>query len=110
MDDRTTFGKRLSDAFLPKLITDFLYTKYVKVFDTYINGWSFMHLLSGIIVSMKYDWHAALLIHTLWELFQAIIGDNDPTLETLVDVPLDTLFFMFGWWIGKKLREKKNVL
>jgi len=103
-ENRTTFGKRLSDAFLPKPITDFLYKDYVKIFDAYINGWSFMHLLSGIIVSLKYDWPAALLIHTLWELFQACIGDNEPTLETLVDVPLDTLFFMLGWWIGKLLK------
>lgn len=108
MDDRLSFGKRMSDAFLPPAITRALYTTIVPVGPAEINGWSFMHLLSGMILALLWpsvEWWQALIIHTMWELFQALIGDNKMTLETLVDVPLDTLFFMAGFLLLKNKME-----
>lgn len=52
-----------------------------------------------IVAYLKFNWIQALIIHTCWELFQAIIGDNKLDLETLIDVPLDTVFFMVGYFI-----------
>lgn len=99
---RKGLGKRISDAFMPKPVKKILYTNIIPVGPAYINGWSFMHMLSGVIVGMmKIDWLTALIIHTLWEIFQATIGDNSLDVETLFDVPLDTMFFMMGWWVGR---------
>jgi hypothetical protein len=103
-----SIGKRISDGLLPENITKILYKNFVKVGEAYINGWSFMHLFSGIITSLYgYNLWAAIIIHSLWELFQTCIGDNSWDLETMYDIPLDTAFFMFGWWIGRKIVERK---
>ena len=102
---RTSFGERISDAFMPKQVKKLLYTEIVSLGESNadINGWSFMHMLSGVIIALfGFKALPAFVIHTLWELFQATVGDNKWDYETLVDVPMDTLFFMIGWWIGTK--------
>jgi hypothetical protein len=99
-NNRTSFGKRLSDAFFPKDIRDFLYTDLMDVGPAKINGWSFMHMFSGIIIGLLgFKFWSAFFIHLAWEIFQATIGDNKLDAETLIDVPLDTLFFLFGWYL-----------
>ena len=111
-NNRTSFGKRLSDAFFPDDIKNFLYRDFMTVGAAQINGWSFMHMFSGIIVALLgFRFWPAFFIHLSWELFQAAIGDNSLDCETLYDVPLDTLFFLFGWFIvnNKILQRNNNI-
>lgn len=101
--DIKTFGKQVSDGFMPDFLKIILYKKLIGIGPAHINGWSFMHLLSGIIVGLlKFNALPAFIIHTIWEIFQASVGDNKLDLETAIDVPLDTLFFMFGWFLARK--------
>jgi hypothetical protein len=102
---RTSFGQRLSDAFLPDVLRAPLFRPIVRVGPTDINGWSFVHALSGVALSRLSFWQA-LAVHTAWEVLQALVGDNKRDWETALDVPLDTLFFMAGWWLGQQQHQQ----
>jgi hypothetical protein len=98
MGDRNSFGKKVSDSFLPKDIKELLFRPLIKLGPADINGWNFMHMFSGILIaSFGFDFWQAFFIHLVWEIFQATVGDNKLDSETLLDVPLDTLFFLFGY-------------
>ncbi len=102
------------DVFLPKQIINLL--KKGIYFDNktmfYLNGWTLMHLLSGIIVGfiyiylnkpLKYYYYKMFVIHTLWELWQMLIGMSHPYKLTgnsnLIDIIIDTAAFMLGSYL-----------
>lgn len=102
------------DFFLPKPIIKVLnfYIYKNKNNSFYINGWSLIHLLSGIILGTLYlylninttsYYYNLFIIHTLWELWQILIGMSKPWKLTgdsnLIDIFVDTLIFMFGTYI-----------
>lgn len=91
-------GQWASDGFLPTAVSSFLYTEYFHVGPAAVNGWSAVHAVSGVLASfLTPQLVDAFMIHSAWELFQFVIGDNKFDAETVVDVTLDTLFFMLGF-------------
>ena len=102
------------DVFLPERIKNFLKKDIIgstnKTF--YITWWSIIHFINGIIVgalylhynyNKKHYFLAMLSIHTLWEVWQIVIGMSNPMKTTgrgnIVDIILDTLLFMLGAYI-----------
>jgi hypothetical protein len=103
------------DAFLPEKLKNILGTDLIgtstKTF--YVSGWSIVHLINGIIIGylylhFKYDSRLYFLklfiIHTMWELWQMLIGMAKPYKLTgrsnIIDTIMDTIFFMFGAYIS----------
>jgi hypothetical protein len=109
------------DVFLPKTVRDVLGTilfKYPNVEEEYIfyiQGWSIVHFISGMVFGYLYThlgfndlnyYYNAFIIHTLWELWQIAIGMSKPFKlsgrNSFVDIIVDTIFFMIGAYIVKK--------
>jgi hypothetical protein len=105
------------DVFLPEKLKNILRTDLIgsteKTF--YVSGWSIVHLINGIIVGYIYlyfKWERRLyffklfIIHTLWELWQMLIGMSHPYKlsghNNLIDTLMDTLLFMVGAYIVRK--------
>ena len=105
------------DAFLPTKIINIIGTDLIgtskKTF--YISGWSIIHLINGIMIGWLYlyfKWDSRLyfyklfILHTLWELWQMLIGMAKPYKLTgasnLIDTIMDTTFFMLGAYIARK--------
>jgi len=105
------------DAFLPEKI------KYVLGLDLigtskktfYVSGWSLVHLINGILIGFLYLYlqgdsqvyiFKMFIIHTLWELWQMLIGMAKPYKLTgrsnLIDTIMDTIFFMTGAYSVRK--------
>jgi hypothetical protein len=110
------------DVFLPDKINKALRVDLLgsseKTF--YITGWSIIHLLNGILFGylyyyFKYDMKHyilnLLILHTLWEIWQIIIGMSKPYKLTgnsnIVDIFMDTLLFMGGAYLTLQLVYKK---
>ena len=85
----------------------------------YISGWSIIHIINGLIVGFlylffKYDIKRyainMLIIHTVWEVWQMLIGMSKPYKLTgsnnLIDTIMDTLLFMLGAYVILKLYHK----
>ena len=104
------------DVFLPDNIKEILSYNLIgshkKTF--YISGWSIVHFINGILFGYLYlyfqynkkDYIINLLtLHTLWELWQIIIGMSRPYSlsgrSNLIDTFLDTILFMSGALITK---------
>ena len=102
------------DIFLPEALKNILQKDIIgsseKTF--YISGWSIVHFINGIIFGylylyFKYDIRSYFLtmfiLHTLWELWQSIIGMAKPYKITgrsnIVDTIMDTILFMCGTYI-----------
>lgn len=79
----------------------------------YVDGWSAMHLVSGLLVGLLLRgvyggftfalFVIALVFHTLWERWQVWVGRHyihgfDSVLNRR-DALTDTLFFMTGVWM-----------
>ncbi len=111
------------DLFLPKKVKNILeshiYGNYNQ--SIYITYWSLMHLLSGILSGYIYlylgyktkDYYWNLFIfHTLWEIWQIVIGMSKPFKiagkNNIFDTILDTIFFMLGAFIPLYLELKKS--
>ena len=105
------------DVFLPEKIKKILGTDLIgtskKTF--YVSGWSIVHLINGIIVGYIYLYlkgdhkmytFKLLIIHTIWEFWQILIGMSKPYKLTgrsnLIDSIMDTIFFMLGAYIVRK--------
>lgn len=94
------------DIFLPEPIKKILYKTYYRYKYFYINGWSFLHLFSGMIVGYIYltylpknmgkYYYKMLIIHTIWELWQLLIGMTKPTKKGFLDILVDTIMFLIG--------------
>lgn len=117
--NRKTIEKILynsGDVFLPKQLKQLLDTDIIgsskKTF--YFSGWSIMHFLSGVITGYIYlylgyekdasmYYYKLFILHTMWELWQMVIGMSKPyTLvgtSNLVDTLFDTLYFMIGTYL-----------
>lgn len=105
------------DAFLPKLLRDFLDRGFYpdKTETFYINGWTGVHFIFGIVFGLifmhwfHYDkkyYFNLFIIHTLWELWQVLIGMAKPwTLSgssNLLDSIVDTVVFMVGGYLVRQ--------
>jgi hypothetical protein len=105
------------DAFLPDKIKYILGRDIIgsskKTF--YISGWSLVHFINGIIAGYLYIYFKynrrlytlnLLILHTLWELWQMVIGMAKPFTFTgrsnIIDTLIDTIFFMSGTWLIRK--------
>ena len=105
------------DVFLPEKVKNILGMDLIgtskKTF--YVSGWSLVHLINGIIIGYIYlyfKWDIRLyalklfIIHTIWELWQVLIGMSKPYKLTgrsnLIDIIMDTIFFMSGAYIVHK--------
>lgn len=102
------------DVFLPEKVKKILGTVLIgtskKTF--YVSGWSIVHLISGIIIGYIYLYFKGdtrlytlrlFIIHTIWEVWQVLIGMSNPHKLTghnnLIDIIMDTIFFMLGAYI-----------
>jgi hypothetical protein len=112
---------RSGDVFLPKSIKNLLDTSLYSSKDTsfYINGWTFIHIISGIIVGYIYlhlgyartdYFYTMFIIHTIWETWQIIIGMSKPFSLTgdnnRIDIFVDTFAFLYGTYIIKNYNLK----
>lgn len=106
--DENTLLFRSGDFFLPKDIVVFL-DKYIFGNDStvmYINHWSIIHMISGMIVGFTTgNLFHAITLHTLWELWQLNIKMTKVSLRGFIDVSMDTVMFVIGFLIVKKLKN-----
>ena len=106
------------DAFLPEKLTNIrgidLIGSNKKSF--YVSGWSIVHFVNGILVGYIYLYfrqdinlyfYKMLILHTIWELWQMLIGMAKPYKLTgrssLVDSIMDTIFFLAGTYVVRKI-------
>lgn len=106
--DFTRF-KKSGDLFLPPSIQNRLNRYIVGNDDSvfYVNVWSFVHFLSGVILTYlflhytKYNTRTILIyvfiIHLLWEGWQLLITNTPYNYRGAVDIITDTLFFLMGY-------------
>ena len=111
------------DVFLPEKVKNILGMDLIgtskKTF--YVSGWSLVHLINGIIVGyiylyFKWDsrfyFYKMFIIHTIWELWQMLIGMAKPYKLTgrsnIIDTIMDTVFFMLGAYIARILFTPLN--
>jgi hypothetical protein len=105
------------DVFLPESIKQVLTKDIIgdskKTF--YVSGWSIVHFINGMIFGYLYIYYSynpkkyyfnMFILHTLWELWQILIGMSKPYSivgsSNIVDTILDTVFFMTGTYIVHK--------
>lgn len=84
--------------YVDKLDTYAFNTRYV-----YMNGWSFLHFLSGVFLALLFDMTLAqyVAIHTIWEAWQVYIGMTPLTLRGGIDVCVDTVLGAAGFCLVK---------
>jgi Cu-Zn family superoxide dismutase len=100
---------RSGDLFLNDAAKKFLYS-YIAGNDrslVYINYWSVIHFLAGVLVylglrllGIESYFLIGLVIHTLWEFWQLSIGMTKVSARGLIDIGMDTGFFMGGMGIA----------
>jgi hypothetical protein len=109
------------DVFLPEPVKNFLsilvykYPNDEKNYTFYIQNWTFIHFINGIIFGYLYLYFNynkrnyylnMFLLHTLWETWQVFIGMSKPWKITgrnnIVDTGVDTIAFMIGAFISKR--------
>jgi hypothetical protein len=125
------FGERVSkilfnsgDVFLPMRVKSVLNTYLYNTpnHSFYINGWSILHLLSGILFGAIYlflgkeeslFYFHLLILHTIWELWQVFIGMAKPWRRTgdsnLIDSVVDTGLFMMGAYVALSVYNSVSV-
>lgn len=113
-----------SHFFVPKKIKNALdkhiYGSYEDTF--YLNYWSVIHFLSGVLSGYIYiylDYPKKkyfinmIIIHTLWEIWQFIIGSSSLKISgknNIFDVLVDTILFMLGSLIPYYYYKKDDEL
>jgi hypothetical protein len=105
------------DFLLPKCIINILRIDILGSKNSYwyIDGWSLIHIISGIIfgyiyIKLNYDinkyYFKMFIFHTIWELWQILVGMSNPFTfygkNSLTDTIIDTLCFLFGAFIIKQ--------
>jgi len=112
------------DVFLPEFIRNILgkiiykYPNSKTKYTFYIQGWTFIHFFNGIICgylylyfgyTKKYYFITMFIIHTLWELWQILIGMSKPLTiigrNNSIDTLVDTSAFLFGSYLILQLRK-----
>jgi hypothetical protein len=102
------------DLFFPKPIREVLET-YLIGNDTslfYINLWSFMHLLSGVLFSLvsNSSLQDYVVIHTTWELWQIYIKMTPiHTVRGAIDIFTDTIMGIIGFIISETYTPFKQI-
>lgn len=107
------------DVFLPKPVKKILDTTILGSKTQtfwYIDGWTIMHFISGILfgylyLKLEYDidkyYFKMFVLHTIWELWQTLVGMTEPTqlfgLNSLFDTIVDTFVFMIGTYIIRQI-------
>jgi hypothetical protein len=92
--------RRWSNA---RCINKTLYNSWYKTNLIDLNGWSFMHAFSGMLFAsffLKQTLLTWIFIHTIWEIYQILIGMTkikENTLEESIDIFFDTLFAVLGF-------------
>ena len=103
---------RSGDAFAPEKVRRAL-SKYIIGSSTslfYLNNWSIIHFLSGVLCgyvlfkfsarTIKEYYGLGFLIHTLWETWQFVIGmsiyKGVNLKRQILDTTVDTILFMGG--------------
>lgn len=109
------------DFFLPEKIKNILGTDLLGTSNKtfYVSGWSIIHLINGIIIGYMYLYlkgddrfylYKMFIIHTMWELWQMLIGMAKPYKLTgrsnLIDTIMDTIFFMVDAFIVRAYVNK----
>jgi hypothetical protein len=112
--DKNSLLYKVGDGFLGKSIRNFLDKQLLGEKNKtliYINLWSIMHLFSGILVYsfITTDIYQAIVIHTIFELWQIYIGMTNVDIYGITDSFVDTLFFILGFYIAKRLFIKYNI-
>jgi hypothetical protein len=102
----------------------FLPEKFKKILGTdligtskktfYVSGWSIIHLINGIIfgyiflyfkLDSSFYFYKLFILHTIWELWQMLIGMSRPYKLTgrsnIMDTIMDTILFMLGAYIAR---------
>lgn len=108
-EQKNSLVYRSGDAFLPQEITNKLSTYIVGDDHTlfYLNYWSIIHFSVGLtlgLVIKNISYGQALIIHLLWESWQLAIGMTKPNSRGFLDAGVDTLLFMLGFWLSKKIQ------
>jgi hypothetical protein len=102
---------RSGDIFLPREYVDMLDTYIFNTRYVYMNVWSLLHGLSGVLFAFVFrratltHW---ILVHTLWELWQVFIGMTPLTVRGLLDTVLDTVMSILGFLAAKKIGVQKQ--
>lgn len=113
------------DVFLPESVRNILGTVIYKYpnsktnYTFYIQGWTFIHFLNGIITGYLYLYFGyskknyflyMFILHTLWEIWQIIIGMSKPLnilgRNNIIDTLVDTLSFLSGSYLYIKFGLK----
>ena len=95
--DTSSLAWRAGDAFLPKGPRERLDAPVVTVAHADLNGWTLVHLLSGVIVGMLLPVGFASIVHVGWELYQIKIGMTDVEQKgEVADIAFDTIAFEIG--------------
>lgn len=105
------------DKVYPKKFQKFLAKKiYIKGYkDTYyLQNWHIIHFITGIILGYlvlaldkklsAFEYYVKLLlVHTIWESFQVLVGITPIHPRVIPDILIDTVSFMIGVWIIRKI-------
>jgi hypothetical protein len=116
MDTINKIAYNTGDFLLPEKIKTRLRRVYYRNDYMYLNGWSFVHFFSGVLtgylyLKLNYDrklyLYKMLIIHTIWELWQMLIGMTKPYKPVgFSDFIVDTIMFMLGAIIIKRIIDK----
>ncbi len=106
------------DLFFPASIRKFLETFLIGSYDSYIyiTYWSILHFVSGILVATLLLKNKAnnillkgFLLHTLWEVWQTLIGMAKPWNlkghNGFLDIVTDTVLLMLGMLLVINLKD-----
>ena len=102
------------DMFLPERLKYILSVDLIgnskKTF--YVSWWSIVHFINGMLFGysylylnkdIKFYYYKLFILHSLWEMWQALIGMSKPYKlsgrSNLIDIVQDTIFFMVGAYI-----------
>jgi hypothetical protein len=115
-DGKDSLVYRSGDAFVPEPLRSALFTYIIGGPRTlfYINYWSIIHFISGIVFgsilyvlngkhgSLQY-YVIGFIIHTIWELWQMLIGmsiySGAGSLRQWIDTCVDTILFIGGMYV-----------
>lgn len=96
---------RSGDIWLPKSTVKFLHTYVIGNDKTlfYINYWHGMHFLSGVLFGLftgfQHPFVTYFLLHTVWELWQILIGMTNLNLRGIIDIGVDTCMGLIGLYL-----------
>lgn len=80
----------------------------------YVDTWSLVHLLSGVLIAsglygLQYPfWHALVVsavMIVVWELFEWLTGIIEPGLNVLVDLVVGAVGFLLGSYYYYKITQ-----